>query len=171
MDGNGYELAELNMGRMLAPLDSEVMRGFVEGLEPINALADTSPGFVWRLQTEDGDATAVRAWADDMLILNLSTWASVEALADFTYRTVHREVMVQRRNWFEKMAEAYMVLWWVPAGHRPSTAEAIDRLERLRRDGPTPEAFTFRSPFPPPGTADADEATVESDEMWGCPTG
>jgi hypothetical protein len=170
MDGTryeGHELAELNMGRMLAPLDSETMRGFVEGLEPINALADGAPGFVWRLQTEDGDATAVRAWDDVMLILNLSVWETIDQLADFTYKTVHREVMVQRRKWFEKMAEAYMVLWWVPAGHRPTTAEAIDRLERLRRDGPTPEAFTFRSPFPPPGTS----AEVSSDDLWDCPTG
>jgi hypothetical protein len=171
MDGTGYELAELNMGRMLAPLDSETMRGFVEGLDPINALADDAPGFVWRLQTEDGDATAVRAWDDVMLILNLSVWASVESLADFTYKTVHREVMVQRRKWFEKMAEAYMVLWWVPAGHRPSTAEAIDRLERLRRDGPSPEAFTFRQSFAPPGINADDEATVGSNDLWDCPTG
>lgn len=163
---DGYELAQLNIGRILAPLDSETMAGFVGALDEINALADGSPGFVWRLQTEDGDATAIRAFDDDMLLLNMSVWASVEALAEFTYRSAHREVMVQRRKWFERMDEAFMVLWWIPAGHRPSTAEAKDRLDHLRLHGPTPEAFTFRTPFPSPDTT----TSIDADDLWGCPT-
>jgi hypothetical protein len=170
-----YHLAQLNIGRALEPLDSPRLAGFVEALEPVNALADAAPGFVWRLQTEDGDATAIRPYDDDMVLVNMSVWESLESLAEFVYRSDHRAVMVQRRKWFERMAEAFMVLWWVPAGHRPTVMEAKDRLERLRSHGPTPEAFTFRSPFPPPGTDVADaEAAVEADEAddrWGCPTG
>jgi hypothetical protein len=165
----GHHLAQLNIARMLAPLDSEQMAGFVQALEPLNALADGAPGFVWRLQTEDGDATAIRPYDDDMMIVNLTVWESVETLADFAYRSDHRDVMVQRRKWFERMAEAFMVLWWVPAGHRPSVAESKERLELLRRDGPTPAAFTFRKPFPAPD-AEAD-AAIDVDDMWGCPTG
>jgi hypothetical protein len=163
----GHHLAQLNIARMLAPLDSEQMAGFVQALDPLNALADGAPGFVWRLQTEDGDATAIRPYDDDMMIVNLTVWESIEALADFAYRSDHREVMVQRRKWFERMAEAFMVLWWVPAGHRPPVAEAKERLELLRREGPTPAAFTFRKPFPAPDT----EAPVDVDDLWGCPTG
>jgi hypothetical protein len=165
---SGYHLAQLNIGRLLAPLESSQLAPFVEALEPINALADGTPGFVWRLQTEDGDATAIRAFDDDMLIVNMSVWESVEALADFVYRSDHLSVMRRRREFFEQMAEAFMVLWWVPAGHRPSVDEAKDRLERLRRDGPTPEAFMFRAPFPAP---DAEPTGSSADDRWGCPTG
>jgi heme-degrading monooxygenase HmoA len=167
-----YHLAQLNIGRIREPLDSPQLAGFVNALEAINALADAAPGFVWRLQTEDGDATAIRPYDDDMLLVNMSVWESLEALAAFVYRSDHRAVMVQRRQWFERMDEAFLVLWWVPAGHLPTVAEAIDRLDLLRTDGPTPMAFTFRSPFPPPGTDVADaEAAVEADDRWGCPTG
>jgi hypothetical protein len=164
-----HHLAQLNIARMLAPLDAEQMAGFVGALDPINALADAAPGFVWRLQTEDGDATAIRPYGDDMMIVNLTVWESIEALADFAYRSDHRAVMVQRRKWFERMAQAFLVLWWVPAGHRPPVAEAKERLELLRREGPSPEAFTFRKPFPPP---DAEvDASIDVDDLWGCPTG
>jgi Domain of unknown function (DUF3291) len=166
---SGYHLAQLNIGQLLAPLESSQLAPFVEALEPINALADGAPGFVWRLQTEDGDATAIRAFDDDMLIVNMSVWESVEALADFVYSSDHLAVMRRRREFFERMAEAFMVLWWVPAGHRPSVDEAKDRLGRLRSDGPTPEAFTFRSPFPAPGEEPAGSPAV--DDRWGCPTG
>jgi hypothetical protein len=146
----GYHVAQLNIGRLRAPLDSPQLAAFVEALDPVNALADGSPGFVWRLQTEDGDATAIRAFDDDMLLVNMSVWESVEALADFVYGSDHRAVLRRRREFFEPMAEAFVVLWWVPAGHVPSIDEAKDRLDRLRRDGPTAEAFTFRSRFPAP---------------------
>lgn len=146
----GYHVAQLNIGRLRARLDSPQLAGFVSALEPVNALADRAPGFVWRLQTDEGDATALRPFPDDMMIVNMSVWESVEALSDFVYRSEHRDVLRRRREYFEPMAEAFTVLWWVPAGHIPTVEEAKDRLERLRRDGPTPEAFTFRSRFPAP---------------------
>jgi Domain of unknown function (DUF3291) len=148
----GYRVAQLNIGRLQAPLDSPQLAAFVEALDPVNALADGAPGFVWRLQTEDGDATAIRAFDDDMLLVNMSVWESVEALAEFVYRSDHRAILRRRREFFHPMAEAFTVLWWVPAGHVPTVDEAKDRLERLRRDGPTPAAFTFRSRFPAPDT-------------------
>jgi hypothetical protein len=160
----------VNIARLRAPLDTPQLADFVAALEPVNALADGAPGFVWRLQTEEGDATAIRAFDDDMLIVNMSVWESVDALADFTYRSDHRAVLVQRRKWFERMAEAFLVLWWVPAGHQPSVDEAKDRLSRLQHDGPTPEAFTFRSPFPPPA-ADSPDGTDGAADRRGSPTG
>ena len=168
---SGYHLAQLNIGRLLAPLDSRQIAPFVEALDPINDLADGTPGFVWRLQTEDGNATAIRAFADDMLIVNMSVWESFESLATYVYRSDHVAIMRRRREFFERMAEAFVVLWWVPAGHRPSVDEAKDRLARLRRDGPTREAFTFRSPFPAPDEEPADSTDEAVDDRWGCPTG
>ena len=142
-------VAQVNVGRLLAPLDSPAIRGFVEGLEPINALADGCPGFVWRLQTEAGDATAIRPYDDDWIMVNLSVWRSLPELWDFVYASQHLDLLRRRREWFERM-EAYLALWWVPAGTLPSVEEAKQRLERLRSDGPGPEAFTFRAPWPPP---------------------
>jgi heme-degrading monooxygenase HmoA len=162
-----YHVAQCNIGRVRAPLDSPQLAGFVAALEPVNRMADEAPGFVWRLQTEAGDATAIRAFEDDMLLLNMSVWESIEALAEFTYRTPHRDVMRRRREWFERLADAYLVLWWVPAGTLPTVVEARARLEALRRDGPTRQAFTFHSPFPPP---DASRAADPVAEDWFCPT-
>jgi hypothetical protein len=124
---------------------------------------------VWRLQTEAGDATAIRAFEDDMLLLNMSVWESIGALAEFTYRTPHRDVMRHRRQWFERLADAYLVLWWVPAGTLPTVTDAVDRLGTLRRDGPTAEAFTFRSPFPAPDGFGSDAGDVVGED-WFCPT-
>ena len=138
-------LAQLNIARLLAPLDSPQLAEFVANLEPVNALADAAPGFVWRLQTDEGDATSIRAFDDDMLIVNMSVWESVEALRAFVFGGEHRAVMAGRRQWFEKMAEPYTVLWWVEPGHVPTVEEARAKLEALRRDGPTDEAFTFRT--------------------------
>jgi hypothetical protein len=162
-----YHVAQCNIGRVRAPLDSPQLAGFVAALEPVNRMADEATGFVWRLQTEAGDATAIRALEDDLLLLNMSVWESIEALAEFTYRTPHRDVMRRRREWFERLAGAYLVLWWVPAGTVPTVVEARARLEVLRRDGPTPEAFTFQSPCPPP---DASRAADPVAEDWFCPT-
>ncbi|HEY2888115.1 MAG TPA: DUF3291 domain-containing protein [Candidatus Limnocylindrales bacterium] len=141
------QLASLNVGRLLAPLDSAQIAGFVAQLEPINRLADGSPGFVWRLMTEEGDATALRPFDDDLMLVNLAVWESLEVLRAFVYTSAHVHVLRQRGEWFERLATAHMVLWWVEPGHLPSVEEAIQRLERLRRDGPTPAAFTFRTPF------------------------
>lgn len=164
-----YHLAQCNIGRVLAPLDSPQLAGFVAALEPVNQMADEAPGFVWRLQTEAGDATAIRAFDDDMLLLNMSVWESLADLAEFTYRTPHRDVMRRRREWFERLADAYLVLWWIPAGALPTVADAKARLESLRRRGPSPEAFTFRSPFPAPDGRGA-EAGNAVGEDWFCAT-
>jgi hypothetical protein len=150
-----YHLAQLNIARLRAPLDSPQLAGFVDALEPINALADGSPGFVWRLQTEAGDATALRVFDDDMLIVNMSVWESREALSEFVFRSDHREVMTGRRQWFERLDDAYLVLWWVTAGHVPEVDEAKARLALLQKEGPSPEAFSFRSVFPPPSPPSA----------------
>jgi Domain of unknown function (DUF3291) len=144
---SNYQLAQLNIGRIVAPLDTPQLAGFVARLAEINAVADAAPGFVWRFQTEDGDATALRPFDDDRMLVNFSVWESVEALHDFVYRTLHAEVLRNRREWFERMDQLFTVLWWVPAGHRPSIQEAIERLEHLRRHGPTVHAFTFQQRF------------------------
>jgi heme-degrading monooxygenase HmoA len=159
-----YHLAQVNIGRPLEPLDSERLRGFVEMLAPINAIADQAPGFVWRLQTEDGDATAIRAFDDPQLIMNMSVWESVEAFAAFVYSGEHLGVMRQRKQWFETM-RVYTAMWWIPAGTLPTPADAVARLEVLRRRGPSPDAFTMRRPFPPPGAS----APVEVRDDWSCP--
>lgn len=142
-------LAQLNVGRLLAPVDAPEIAGFVAELEPINQLADGSPGFIWRLATEAGDATSIRPTEDDLFLINMSVWESIDALRAFTYDTAHVAILRRRREWFERLASAHMVLWWVDAGHRPTIDEALERLDRLRRDGPTPAAFTFRTPFEP----------------------
>src|SRR5215831_7822404 len=155
----GYELAQLNIGVIRGPMDSPVMAEFAANLERINAVADSAPGFVWRLQTDDGNATSIRAFDDENLLLNMSVWRDVESLTAFVYRTAHSDFLRRRREWFERMKEAYMVLWWVPGGHRPTIDEAVSRLEMLRRTGPTVQAFTFRNAFPPPDET-ASQSTV-----------
>jgi hypothetical protein len=164
-DATGHQLAQLDIALPAEPLTSARLAGFVELLEPVNALADTSPGFVWRLQTEDGDATAVRGFGDDRLIVNLTVWESLEALATYVYGGFHAEEVRRRREWFTHIREAYTVLWWVPARERPTVAEAERRLESLRRHGPTPYAFGVRSAFPPPGHTTEQRA----DDDWFCP--
>lgn len=145
-----YRLAQLNIARMKAPLESPLLADFVANLDRVNALAEASPGFVWRLQTEEGDATALRPAGDDVLV-NLSVWRDIAALRDFVYRSGHVEIMRRRHEWFERM-DVYMALWWVPQAHRPTVAEALHKLEWLRRHGPTAEVFTFRQPFAAPDT-------------------
>ena len=156
----GYWLAQLNLGRLRAPLDSPEVVDFVANLEPVNAVADASPGFVWRLQTEEGNATALRALGDDTLLVNMSVWESLEALVAFVYRSGHLDVLRRRREWFQVMSEAYLVLWWVEAGHIPSLAEGEERLLHLRRFGSSPHAFTFKEPQPAPGGATASSSTA-----------
>jgi hypothetical protein len=147
---SAYALAQLNIGIFRGPIDSPVMAEFVANLDRVNALADRAPGFVWRLQTEDGNATAIRPFDNENMAVNMSVWRDVDSLRTFVYHTAHVEIMRRRREWFERMSEAFLVLWWVRKGHRPTMDEAIARLESLRANGPAPEAFTFRQAFPPP---------------------
>jgi Domain of unknown function (DUF3291) len=168
----GYALAQVNIARLLAPVDSPLLADFVAALDPVNAAADAAPGFLWRLQTEDGNATAVRAFEWDEegsagVIVNMSVWESAEALGAFVYSGTHRRVMRRRREWFERMADAYTALWWIPAGHLPATGEAEDRVRHLRAHGPTPYAFTLRTHFPPPAAADREPRRGHADRM--CP--
>ena len=150
---SAFELAQLNVGIIKGPMDSPVMADFAANLDRINALAERSPGFVWRLQTEAGNATAIRPFEDANMLVNMSVWRDIESLNEYVYRSAHMEVLRRRREWFEKMQDAFLVLWWVPKGHRPNVIEAIAKLEVLRSKGPTAEAFTFRQPFPAPDAA------------------
>jgi hypothetical protein len=145
-----YHLAQVNIGRVRAPIEDSLMAGFVARLDEINALADRSPGFVWRLQTTAGNATYFRPFPeDDRILMNMSVWETVEALRHYVYKTVHAELLRQRHEWFEKFAGAYSALWWVPAGHLPGIDEAKKRLAHLDQCGPTQFAFTFKTTFPP----------------------
>lgn len=168
-----YVLAQVNVGRLVAPLDSPRLAGFVAALDPVNAVADAAPGFVWRLQTEDGNATAIRAFerdaegADGGILINMSVWESVGALGAYVYGAAHVAVLRQRREWFERMKDAYTALWWIPRGHIPAVREAEDRVRHLRAHGPTPYAFTLREHFPPPDSGDT--SLLRSPEDWTCP--
>ena len=149
-----WELAQLNVATLLAPIDSPELAGFVAELERINALADDAPGFVWRFASDVTDPDAEPTPFGDDVIVNYSVWASVEALHDYVYRSGHVEVMRRRKEWFHRMRDAHSVLWWVPRGHRPTMTEVHARLERLRRDGPGPAAFTFKTVHAAPGADD-----------------
>ena len=167
-----YLLAQVNIARLRAPLDSPALADFVAALDPVNAAADAAPGFVWRLQTEDGNATAVRAFEWDAdgsagVIVNMSVWESVEALAAFVYTGAHRPVLRRRRTWFEPISQAYTALWWIRRGTTPAIAEAEGKVRYLRAHGPTPHAFTLRVHFPPPG--DTGRAARAGREEWMCP--
>ena len=146
-----HHLAQMNVGTILHDLADPRMKGFVDNLERINGLAEASPGFVWRLQDEAGDATGIQLAEDPRFIVNMSVWETAEALFDFVYRSAHTGIMAQRRQWFARPSEAYQVLWWVRAGEFPTAEAGLARLDRLRKLGPTAEAFTFKQRFPAPG--------------------
>ncbi|HEY6399854.1 MAG TPA: DUF3291 domain-containing protein [Blastocatellia bacterium] len=144
-----YHLAQINIGRALAPIEDPLMAEFVARLDEINALAERSPGFVWRLQTESGNATYIRPYEDDRIMVNMSVWESVEHLKEYVYRTEHAEVMRGRGQWFEKFDGPYMALWWVEAGHIPTVEEAKERLDHLRKHGESEFAFSFKRVYEP----------------------
>ena len=145
-----YVIAQVNIGRLVAPLDSPQLADFVSQLDAVNAVADSAPGFVWRLQSDDGDATSFRVFDDDQILLNMSVWDSIEALHEYVYRSGHVEVLRQRRQWAEPFDGVQSTMWWVRAGELPEPSEAVLRLARLERDGPTADAFTFQRRFEPP---------------------
>jgi len=134
-------------------MDDPMIDGFRTQLASINALAEVSPGFVWRLQDESGDATNIKPFGDELEIVNLTVWTSIDALAEFTYRSGHVELLRRRREFFEAPTEPILCLWWIPEATIPTVDDAIARLEHLRAHGPTPEAFTFRHRFEPSGEA------------------
>jgi hypothetical protein len=142
-----YHLAEVNIGRILGPMDSAVMAEFAANLDPINALAESSPGFVWRLKDESNNATSISVTEDRFLIVNLSVWQTIDDVFAFTYRSAHTEYVRRRGEWFERLKEMFLACWYVPVGHVPTVAEAMERIEYIRKHGPTPYAFTFKQRF------------------------
>jgi len=148
-----FHLAQVNIGRLVAPIDSPRLAAFVANLEPVNALADASPGFVWRLQTEAGDATSLRIFDDEWLIVNMSVWESLDALREYVYRTAHADVLRRRLEWFDRPTDAHLALWWIEAGSIPTLRDAEERLRTLRSKGPSPDAFTLKETHPSPERA------------------
>lgn len=144
-----YHLAQVNVGEMLAASDDPIMAEFMNALDEINALADSSPGFVWRLQSDDGNATEFRPYENPNVIINMSVWESVEALHNYTYKTVHAQFIKRRKEWFHLFGKSHMCLWWIPVGHRPTIEEAITKLNHFTEHGPTAEAFSFSKRFKP----------------------
>lgn len=145
-----YHLAQINMGGGLAPIDDPVMAEFVANLPAINGLADQSPGFVWRLQSDSGDATSIKVYDDDMIIVNLTIWETPDALRAFVYKSDHYGFLRDRKRWFGKFEGPYYAMWWVPAGYIPSIDEGKERLEHLRMHGESEYAFSFKKEFPTP---------------------
>jgi hypothetical protein len=162
---NEWQLAQVNVALPREPLDAPLLADFVAALDPINALADSSPGFVWRLKDDSGSATGISVFGDNRLIVNMSVWESLASLSDYVYRSAHADVMRDRKRWFHRLQSVFAALWWVPAGHRPNVAEAEERLRHLEQHGPSPFAFTFKAPYGPPDQPLAKPARV-SDE---CP--
>ena len=146
-----YHLAQINIGRLIAPIDDPKIAEFVAQLAPINALADKAPGFVWRLQSASGNATdIIYDERDPSIFLNMSVWESLGALRDYAYRSDHARVLRDRAKWFEKMDKPHYCLWWIPAGHIPTVAEGRNRLEHYQVHGPTQHSFWFSKLFPEP---------------------
>jgi hypothetical protein len=168
-----YVLAQANIARFAAPAGSPRLAPFFAALDPVNAVADAAPGFLWRLQTEEGNATSLRvfeqegAGTDDGVLINMSVWETVEALAAYVYGEAHRAVLRRRREFFLPPAEAYSAAWWIPRGHIPTLTEAEERVTHLRAHGPTPWAFTLKVHFPAPGTGNAEP--VQAPDDWSCP--
>jgi hypothetical protein len=146
----GYWLAQLNVALARHEMDSPVMQGFVSRLEEIDSLADHAPGFVWRLQTEEGDSTSIRVFDDPLMLVNLSVWEDLESLRQFVFKTSHAELLKNRAAWFKEMDTNHLAMWWIPHGHIPSVEEAKAKLENIRQHGPSQAAFNLAKPFPSP---------------------
>jgi hypothetical protein len=149
-----YQLAQLNVATLKAPLDSPLLKDFVDNLDRINALAEQSPGFVWRLKGDGNDATSLRPLGDNVLV-NMSVWRDVDALRDYVYKSAHIEIMRRKREWFARPTGSPFALWWVPEGHEPTVAEAVARLQHLHKHGPSARAFTFGEAFAAPDAQNA----------------
>ena len=157
-----WQLAQLNIARMLAPADSPQLAEFFANLNRINALADAAPGFVWRLESETGSAISTHLFGESALV-NMSVWGDIESLHDYVYRSAHIEIMAKRKLWFEQLREAYSVLWWVKAGSIPNLLQAREKLELLKSGGSSQAAFTFKKAFPPPGRSAEGDGLHEFD--------
>ena len=149
-----HQLAQVNIAKARYDVEDPRMAGFMDNLDLINGLGDRSPGFVWRYQTDDGDATATRVFDDPDILLNLTVWESLDALKDYVYKSDHVAFLRRRREWFIDSGYPTTTLWWIPAGDIPTPGEARRRVELLQADGPSPQAFTWSSLHPPPGESD-----------------
>jgi hypothetical protein len=147
----GWHLAQVNIGRLVAPEGDPRVQPFFDALDRVNALAEASPGFVWRLTGEGNNATDLRPTPDPLLAVNMSVWTDADTLFAFVYRSAHTPVMARRRDYFERFDGAFQALWWIPAGEIPTLSDAFSRLWMLDRYGPTSHAFTFKARFPAPG--------------------
>lgn len=145
-----YYLAQINIALMKAPLDNPIMAEFADALDKINKVAETSPGFVWRLKTSSGNATDIRAYSDPKMLVNISVWRSVQQLQVYVYQSLHRDFFVRRRKWFEKYQGEHFAMWWIPAEHLPTVEEGKAKLEYLSIHGDSPQSFTFAEPYPAP---------------------
>lgn len=152
---SSWHLAQINVAKMIAPPGDPLVQPFIDALDRVNALADASPGFVWRLIGDGNNALDVQPTADPLLFINMSVWEEAESLFEFVYRSSHTPVMGRRREWFERFDGAYMALWWIPAGTIPTINDGLSRLWHLDRFGPTPHAFTFKARFAAPGLIEA----------------
>jgi len=148
-----YQLAQVNTAKMHADLDDPIMSGFVARLDEINALADGSKGFVWRFQTEAGDATYLRPFADTRILFNMSVWETPEDLRDYVYASKHLELLKAKTDWFTKLGEPHLALWWIQKNHLPSVDEALEKLQMIKANGSSPDVFTFATPYPKPNQA------------------
>ena len=158
-----YQLAQINIGRTVAPLDDPRLAGFVNRLDELNALADRSTGFVWRLQSNAGNATSIQVFeGDPLMIVNMSVWETLEDLHAYVYRSAHLQQLRERKQYFEKLPGPYYALWWVPRGHIPSIPEGLQRIEHLATHGPSPHAFWFGADFVPDPDVQADYGKVSS---------
>ncbi len=145
-----YYLAQINIALMKAPLEDPIMAEFAEAIEGINALAEKSPGFIWRLKTSSGNATDIRAYPDPKMLVNVSVWQSIEQLKVYVYKSLHGDFFVRRRQWFEKYQGEHFAMWWIPVGHLPTVEEGKAKLEYLELHGNSPQSFTFAKPYPSP---------------------
>lgn len=145
-----HHLAQINIGRLIAPIDDPKIAEFVAQLDSINAIADKAPGFIWRLQSSSGNATDIAYSEDPFVIVNMSVWESIEALRQYAYKSDHARVFRDRAKWFEKMEKPNYCLWWIPTGHIPTVAEGRERLEHYQTHGATPHSFWFSQHFPQP---------------------
>lgn len=142
-----YHLAQVNIAKMLAPIDSPVMADFVANLDPVNALAESSEGFVWRLKDDTNNATSIKVYDDDFIIVNMSVWQTVDHLYAYAYRSNHAHYIGRRKEWFERLSEHHLALWYIPAGVYPTVDDAVIRLNYLRQNDETPFSFTFKNRF------------------------
>ncbi|MFN8528936.1 MAG: DUF3291 domain-containing protein [Anaerolineae bacterium] len=143
------QIAQINVARRLAPLNDPVMAEFVAQLDKINALADISPGFVWRLKENLNDPTSIHVFEDEYILINMSVWESIDTLYQYAYYSAHADVFRKRSDWFSRLGKPNMALWWVPANHQPSELEGKTRLEHLQTHGASAYAFTFKERFDP----------------------